>query len=262
MTITIHPIQVENLSTGRLKPDGNLPSFISFVESSNLAVNNSLIEGVQVDGTPTTINNTPLNPSADLYGKAHMGKQNILISPVIEKNIPTDTEHLYVPESIVRIMKINGQCKLKNSILYAFVPHYDTDPTTVTWKILMANSNSQTNGDYWDIPIITNYPNNFISFLIIPNGYTNKQIITGNYITFPSTSSYFCINPNFNTVNVNQSHTINIRGFNDNYGYHSRTVLCFEDRPFHRSDRDYNDVLIMLTSPSVLTAYINDIILQ
>lgn len=265
MSINIKPIIVNDLTTGEIIVNGKLPqSYINLIASSTLAVNNSLVENQYVNGTPSSIVSQVGNPSYNLAGNAHMGVYNVLLSTNIIKNI--SQEEVYIPEKIVRIVKIGGLASWNNTLLYSINPKQTTDPTTVRLNILFPNVNAQENGDYLDITISTNWAYNYFSILIIPNGYINKIVldISRKQITFPSDSEYYCLNPDYSTIYLDKgtSHTINIRGYNNISGILPHLVICIEDWAYVQSDKDYNDVILLISSPSIINSNINDTLLS
>lgn len=104
------------------------------------------------------------------------------------------------------------------------------------------------------------YPNLYLLIALIPNGWDNKTIIdsTNKICSLPNDSTYYSINPTYSSTDTTSAHTINIKGYNSTIGTFSRVVVAFEDRSIATTDKDYNDVILSVSSVFFDEIKIND----
>lgn len=246
MSLTIKYFKVTDTSTGHIQPTGNKEYLWN---NANASILNNLSNHRLVTGTPSSITQDILKDIA------HMGVTYIKIINDFQLNLAYDG--IFIVDKI-RIAYIGGSCAYKNSIIYGFAANNTTASEDINWNVLFANSNAQTTGDYFDIelPDRTLYPNLFLALAIIPNGWTNRNIIdiSNKIYSLSGSTTYFNINKTYSSIDTTSSHTINIQGYDQVNGILSRVVLAFEDRQMSSTDKDYFDVIV-----SVSCAYFDEI---
>jgi len=235
MTITIKKFYCN--SNGKMTKDGRM-------DLSGLLTNQTIDAGLlrkrAVPGTPSTISN-----SSSLYGKSHLGTSLIKLTQDYETG-----ECLHIIDGRIRILYYSGECKFKNLLLYAFTNMSDVDITTLTYTVAFANCLIQTSGDYIDIQIPDGM--NYLVLLLCSNGFPSASLNEDGSYSLPSNIDYFCIDPSRSASNIDQSHSINIKGYSSIHHRNQHLLLAFEDKTFVKCDRDYNDVLIVLGCPSIM----------
>ncbi len=210
-----------------------------------------------VTGTPSTITQSGLDTVS------HMGSTYInIIQNIALTNI---YDSVFIPD-VIRITIIGGMALYENSIIYGFTSSNSIPSTLITWNVLFANMKSQNIGDYIDIllPDRTLYPMLFLAIACIPNGWNNKTIIDSEkkICSLPGTSTYFSINSAHSNADIGSSHSINIQGTNSIMGVLSRVTIAFEDKLLAATDKDYNDVIISISSAYFDTICTNDLTLK
>jgi hypothetical protein len=207
MALTIKNFKVTNLISGNIQQTGRRK--LSHLETmlSTKKFLDDLIEKSRVQGTPDNITGGPF------FGEAHMSTRYISIIREKTNNL---LDALYC-STILRITKVSGTTSAQNTICYAWSNSLDTNSTELTWNVLFANCNEQVNGDYIDIelPDTTQYPNLYLSIIIINDVWKNKTIINENQniCSIPGNKDYFSINPQKSNADIGQSHFIIIQGY-------------------------------------------------
>lgn len=247
----LYPFKVENLNTGRILQTGRKTiEFLNKINSHKIFYNN-LIERRTIEGTPDSIDNRPI-----LKSNSHLGKNFIKINN--DKSVRTN-DAVYIPDRM-RITLIGGSTAGRNTILYCWLDKNELPPN-IKWRVLFANCRAQTRGDFIDIdlPDKINY---YLGLAIINNGWLEKTIInsTEKLCSLKKLDSldYYCINPTYSRGDVNKSHSINIQSYSTVEELNARLLVTFEDWKFDYSDRDYNDVILSISSVYLDENEIND----
>ena len=240
MALTIKNFKVTNLISGNIQQSGRRT--LSHLETmlSTKKFLDDLIEKSRIQGTPDNITGGPF------FGEAHMSTRYIRIS----KEYGNNTLDSLFCSTKLRITKVSGTTSAQNTICYAWSNNLDTNSEDLIWNVLFANCNDQENGDYIDIelPDNTQYPNLYLSIIIINDIWKNKTIINENQkiCSISGNKNYFSINPQKSNADIGQSHFIVIQGFNQNNSIQNRICLGIEDWYFGRTDNDYNDVVLSI----------------
>ena len=249
MTLNIAHYKVANNSGKIAQSGGNSLSF-----KSNTSVLSDLYEAVTIFGTPITINRAPLNSYAHMMSNYIQIVRNT-INPV------SNQDQLFIPDRL-RIKIIGGVCVQSNMILYAWSASPTKSPYELRWQVLFANCNAQPRNTFIDIdlPDSALYPSLYLSLILIDGGFSESSEVDSsqNIYSCPGNLPFYCINPAFNVINPNERHMIASQGINTINGYYSRVVVAFEDLPFLKSDRDYNDVVLSLSSVFFDETHTND----
>lgn len=254
--ITIKNFKVTNLVTGKIQQTGRRKlNYLETILSSKTFIND-LVERSAIPGTPASIT------GGDLVDKAHMSTKYIQILNEYGNNT-LDT--IIIPTRI-RFTKVSGTSSAKNMLCYGWTSSLDTAVTDITWNVLFANFNEQTQGDYIDIdlPDRTGYPELFLALILINDAWSNKTIVNESLkiCSVPGTLDYFCINPDNSKVDEGDSHCVIIPGYSDIYGVKNRISIAFEDWYMTETDKDYNDVVISIQDAFVDDNNVNEIIIS
>ena len=252
MSITIKNFKVLNTTSGKMQQSGRRTlSYLETILSSKTFLND-LVERFAIAGTPATIS------GGNLVGKAHMGERYI---EIIRKNGERGVDKISVSTKL-RITKISGTSSAANMICYGWTNDPNILPTSITWNVLFANFNQQTQGDYIDIemPDRTSFPNLYLALILINDAWKSRTIVDAsqNICSVPGTLDYFCINPNYSNVDVSLSHCVNIQAYNETNGLQNRICVAFEDWYMAQTDRDYNDVVLAIQDAFLDTDNVND----
>ena len=252
MTILLKNFKVTNLNSGnRLQSGRKTQEEINTIFSQKNTISN-VFEEQRVPGTPALIS------SGGLKDKAHMSIEYIRIIRQVGEN---NNDSIFIPDRM-RITKLSGDCKANNTVAYAFSASNNTSPTELTWTVLYGNGNAQLNGDYFDLdlPDETSMPNLYLALILIKDGWRHKTVISeeDKIVSIPSNLPYYCVNPQYSTQDPNINHMIVSQGYNIDIGVKSRIVVAFEDWELPRSDFDYNDVIISISSVYLDENNIND----
>ena len=245
--ITIKNFKVTNLTSGKIQQTGRRKlNYLETILSSKTFIND-LVERTAIPGTPGSIT------SGDLVNKAHMSTKYI---EILNQYGTNGIDTIIIPAKI-RFTKVTGTSSAQNMICYGWASSLDTAVTAITWNVLFANFNEQTQGDYIDIdlPDRTRFPKLFLALILINDAWRNKTIENVNLkiCSVPGNLDYFCINPDNSKADVGDSHCVNIQGFSNIYGVQNRISVAFEDWYMDQTDNDYNDVVI-----SIQDAYLDD----
>jgi len=247
----LYPFKVEDLNSGKVLQSGRKSSeFLNKINSHKIFYNN-LIERRTIEGTPETIENRPI-----LNNNSHLGKNFIRIKREVGNS---QDDSVYIPDRL-RITLIGGTSAGRNTILYCWLEENEL-PINLRWRVLFANTRAQTRGDFIDIDLPdTNYK--YIGLCIINNGWLEKTVLNTSEklcsLKKLNILDYYTINPSFSRGDKNKSHSINLQSFSNNEGINTRILITFEDWNFEYSDRDYNDVILSLSSVSFDENEIND----
>lgn len=252
MSITIKNFKVDNTTSGKMPQTGRRTlTYLETILSSGTFLND-LVERQAIPGTPATIS------AGNLVGKAHMSTKYI---QVIRENGYLGIDKVFCSTKL-RITKISGTSSAANMICYAWSSDPNILPTALTWNVLFANFNQQTQGDYIDIdlPDSTFYPNLYLSLILINDAWKSRTIVdaTQKICSVPGNLDYFCINPNYSKADVGQSHCVNIQAYNVFDGLQDRVCVAFEDWYMAQTDRDYNDVVLAIQDAFLDTNNVND----
>lgn len=257
MTLNIANFNVVNRN-GLMKINGRINSETLSSYLSIRTIIPTLKNKEPVSGMPLMITNEILK------NKSHPAKNYIRIIKNYGKYF--STESLFMRENKIRIIKIGGICQFKNMLLYAFSPFENTPPEKLYWKVIFANTTEHKIGDFVEISINddTNHPNTYITFILISNGwyYTNIELDTLTCSLTDVNIKYYCINPMFSNTDVNLSHAVYINAYNNSEGIHTRHIIAWEDKEFSLADKDYNDVVIAITSSNIEECQINEDLLR
>jgi hypothetical protein len=245
--ITIKNFKVIDSTSGKIQQTGRRElNYLQTILSSKTFITD-LVERTAIPGTPGLIT------GGDLVNKAHMGTKYI---EILNEYGTTGIDKIIIPAKI-RFTKVTGTSSAQNMICYGWASALNTPVTDITWNVLFANFNAQTQGDYIDIdlPDRTRYPKLFLALILINDAWSNKTIVNESLkiCSVPGNLDYFCINPDKSKVDVGDSHCVNIQGFSSLYGVQNRISVAFEDWYMAQTDKDYNDVVI-----SIQDAYLDD----
>lgn len=254
--ITIKNFKVIDLISGKIQQTGRRKlNYLETILSSKTFIND-LVERNAIPGTPASIT------GGDLVDKAHMSTKYIEILNEYGSN---GIDKIIIPTRI-RFTKVSGTSSAKNMLCYGWASSLNTAVTDITWNVLFANFNEQTQGDYIDIdlPDRTGYPELFLALILINDAWSNKTIVNESLkiCSVPGTLDYFCINPDNSKVDIGDSHCVNIQGFNNIYGVQNRISVAFEDWYMEQTDNDYNDVVISIQDAFVDDNNVNEIIIS
>lgn len=209
-------------------------------------------EGISINGMPASIE------KLGLKNNSHLGK-NIKI---IRERYSTQNNTIYIPDRL-RISYIGGQTSGNNSILYAWSNKQNINYTKLKWNVLFADSNKQEIGDYWDIdlPDFTLYPNLYLNVIMLLNSWSeNRKLISENIYNFNSKVKNKIYNNNFiySTIDKNKSHSINLQATNTIDNINTKIIIGWEDWALPKSDLDYNDIILSISSVFFDENNIND----
>lgn len=253
MVLTIKNFKVLDTTTGKMAQSGRTQSSTLNIIKSQEAFYDNLVERTAIPGTPTAIT------GGGLQTIAHMGTTYLQINRSNEIN--NNIDGVFIPDAI-RFTKITGQTKAKLAIIYAFANSENVLPENLVYNVLFANTNEQSIGDFVDIPLpdTTFYPNLYLSLILINDAWTYRTVVdpTQKICSIPGDMDYFCINPSYSNKDVNQSHTVNIQGKNSEISIKSRVVYAFEDWYMNKTDRDYNDIVLSVSSVYIDSLNTND----
>jgi hypothetical protein len=260
--LNVADFKVRNISTGQMYQNGRTSLSQQNIIQSYNQLNSKLGEGVLIQGTP---NSLPSTPDFNSISKLTTNYIQILRDLGTRSGV---NDQVFIPD-MIRVKICAGTCDDKNMILYAFSNNNQTSSTALRWFVLFANTNAETFCNYVDIPLpdMTLYPSLYMSFILVNGGFA-KATISDPYLhifRMPSSStssnySYYSINPSKSNADVNIKHMISSNGYNSTTGYMTRVNICFEDLPIgnNKSDRDYNDVVLSVSSVFFDENNIND----
>ena len=254
MNLNITNFKLKNSSTGNIHTSGkkNINNYSHLLSYKTLL--NTLQESNKILGMPQSI----LQPQ--LINKSHLGNTIQITKNINDKNNNT----IYIPDRL-RITYISGITSAKNSILYGFSSKSNESHQNIKWKLLFANCLSQSYGDYIDIdlPDSTKYPKLFLHIILLLNGFNYIKKINNNHYNFTNRKYYFYNNNhNLATKDIKYSHAINIKAYNNFNAIATRILVAFEDWAYPRSDADYNDVVLSISSVFFDDNIINEQILK
>jgi hypothetical protein len=258
MSLTIRQFHVEDLTNGGMAFSGRFTSAYLTKISTCSTLIDALSEQTTVTGTPSEIDS-----EHSLNGSAHMSNGYIEIT----RNMYADAsnDNIFVPDRL-RIGLIRHSTGAKNAIMYAFSATATTAPASLVFKVLFANCADQTVGDYVDIdlPDNTASPSMYLVLILANDAWTNKTTEDTDLklCSLPNDGDYFCIRPAGSNADTNSSHSINIQGFNSTYSCSSNITIAFEDWYMATADKDYDDILLLVTSVSSSENEINDTTLR
>jgi hypothetical protein len=260
MSLNIKNFKVLNTTNGLMPITGRNTNMDNILSQINLK--NNVTEGIAIPGTPSTIS------SGGLSTTAHMNSSFIKINRFGELET-NDNINVF---NKLRILYYFGDTSAQNTICYGWANNSNQDITTIEFNVLFANCNAQTEGDYVDIdlPDDTFYPNLYLVLVLFNDIWTNRIIEneTNKICSIYSNQDYFCIHPDKSNTSdypgndTNQSHCIVTRGFNSIEGKNVRVVVGFEDHYIDITDKDYNDVVLVITDPLNDELNVNDNILN
>lgn len=242
--LIIKNFTVLNTQTGQMAISGRSDNY-SIIVSQNDVIT-KLINDVNVPGTPNTIT------GGVMYNIGHMGLTFIKIT---KDNITKSNSNvIFIPDNIMRITFLGGNTINTDSLIYGFTNSLTN--INITYNVIIANSNSQTIGDYFDIefPDPTSYPELYVVFWLLNGAWNNRTNIQDNICNISTENSInFCINPSYSLQDINKSHFIFVNGINTVYGIPSRISIGVEDNligntndyanfKFSISSRFYNEL--------------------
>jgi hypothetical protein len=262
MTLTINNFIVTNTTTGNIAQIGRTTETDLQVILTQNIIMNDLNSTTQVPGTPSYIS------SGILYNVGHMNTSFIQIINV--NQIINIDDCLYVSDAFIRFTFLGGITSNADSLIYAFANNKDTDITTINFNVIIANSNTQTIGDYFDIPIPDNifYPNLYLVLCVLNGAWTNRTIVSGYSCSISSAGALtYCINNTKNLSDSTKSHFILVNGINTVYGTNSRISISCDDAllsstnmynsfKFSLSSRVYNETKINDTNVDIPVCYV------
>lgn len=246
---------VTNTTTGNIQQTGRKTGsqLTNIVSQSRIITD--LVSGTTVPGTPYEITGGPL------YGIGQMGFQYIELVRTFQKNYQLNS--LFIPDDFVRLTFLGGTTSSTDAIIYAFANSTSQTFGSLTFNMAIANTNSQINGDYFDLqlPDPTAYPNIYLVLALINGAWTTRTIVSGNQcriqIGAVGTATY-CINPSQSLQDVGLKHFILVNGYNSVYGINSNIAIGIEDDPIATSNRDYANVKIAVSSRMINDSLTND----
>jgi len=246
---------VTNITTGNMQQTGRKTGsqLTNIVSQSRIITD--LVSGTTVPGTPYEITGGPL------YGIGQMGFQYIELVRTFQKNYQLNS--LFIPDDFVRLTFLGGTTSSTDAIIYAFANSTSQTFGSLTFNMAIANTNSQINGDYFDLqlPDPTAYPNIYLVLALINGAWTTRTIVSGNQcriqIGAVGTATY-CINPSQSLQDVGLKHFILVNGYNSVYGINSNIAIGIEDDPIATSNRDYANVKIAVSSRMINDSLTND----
>jgi hypothetical protein len=253
MSLSISYFTVVNTTTGQMQQTGRKTNAEMVNIISQNYVISGLVPGITVPGTPQTISGGPL------YQIGDMSKQYIKI--VKEFQLISQINSLFVQDNIIRFTFLGGTTTSSDSILYGFTSSPSQPISGVQFNVLIANTNSQTVGDYFDIDITntTTYSTVYLIVCILNGAWTNRTIISGDQCSISSTDgNLFCMNPSQSLQDISLSHFIIVNGVNSVYGINSNLVMGIEDDLISSSNRDYANVKLGITGKFMNDGLIND----
>jgi hypothetical protein len=261
MNLNVASFKVKDISTGSIQQSGRTTTDQQDIYQSFYQLKIKLKEKDTIEGTP---NSLPSNFNS--ISKLTTNYIEIL------RDLGTRSgthDKVFIPD-MIRVKISAGTCDDKNMILYAFSNNINASSNSLRWFVLFANTNSETRCNYVDIPLpdMTLYPSLYMSFVLINGGFS-KAILVDSFLKIfqmpssssPSSYSYYCINPAKSNSDIGIKHMITSNGYTSYNGYMTRVNICFEDLPIGNSgnsDRDYNDVVLSVSSVFFDENYIND----
>jgi hypothetical protein len=262
MSMNINNFKVLNLTSGLVEINGRKTLTDLDNIKSQINFKNNVTEGVAIPGTPSTIS------SGNLSTTAHMNSSFIKIN----KNLDIESNDNINIFNKLRFIYYFGDTTAQNTICYGWAYNPNQELNTINFNVLFANCLSQTNGDYIDVDLPDDifYPNLYLVIILFNDIWTNRIIEdTNNKICsiYPN-QDFFCINPNkSDTSNYpgndnNTSHAVVTKGFNNIDGINVRMVIGFEDHYIDITDKDYNDVVLVITDPINDDLNVNDNVLN
>lgn len=252
MTLTINNFTPTNTVTGNMAQAGRTSNTDLQIILTQCIIMNNLVSTTNVPGTPGTISNGPL------YNIAHMCSSfiNVTLLYAVESTIDT----IFISDNFIRLTFLGGTTSNTDSLLYAFAPNLNTDITTLTFNVIIANSNMQIVGDYFDIqlPDSIYYPDLYIVFCVLNGAWTNRTIISGNICSITSLNALtYCIDNTKNLSDGTNSHFILVNGINTVYATFSRISIGCNDAIIG-STNDYNSLKFSICSKVYDESRVND----
>lgn len=248
MSLNINRFKVLNTTNGLMLQNGR-NSNLNVIASQNIVINN-LTNGTNVPGSPYTIS------SGDMFNIGHIGLTYIKI---INNNVIRLTENcIYVPDNYIRVIYLGGITDSTNSLLYGFANSQTQQ--NISLNVLIANTNSQTIGDYFDIelPDRTYFPNLYVVLYVLNGAWNNRTIINDNVCSITSTNCLsYCINPQYSLNDVTLSHFIFVNGTNNILGIPTRLSIGVEDQLISEVN-DYSQLKLSISSKYIDESYVND----
>jgi hypothetical protein len=219
-SLIIKNFTVLNTQTGQMAITGRSTDYSIIVSQNDIIT--KLTNGVNVPGTPNTIS------GGVMYKIGHMGTTFIQIT---KENITNPKANvIFIPDNIMRITFLGGNTSNTDSLIYGFTNSLTN--LNITYNVIIANSNSQTIGDFFDIefPDPTSYPTLYVVFWLLNGAWDNRTNIQDNICSITTNNSInFCVNPSYSLQDVNKSHFIFVNGINTVYGIPSRISIGVED---------------------------------
>lgn len=236
-------------TTGKIQISGQTND-LTQITSQNEIINN-ISDGVTIPGTPSSITGGPL------LNIGYMGNTPIRI--IKDNIINTNESIVYIPDGIIRITFLGGSTSNALSLLYGFTNSiFDVD---IEYNVVIANSNSQTVGDYFDIfiPDISAYPTLYIVFYVLNGAWDTRTIVSGNICSIDTYNSLnYCIDPSQSLSDPGNSHFIFVNGVNTHYGITPRISVSVDDELMATSNKDYNNLKFSVSSRFLNESEIND----
>ena len=254
MSINLKYFTVTNTTTGQMPISGRSTNYTTILSQNDVIT--KLSTGVDVPGAPYSITSGPMSNIGNIA--------STYIQIVKDFITKVSSNVLFIPENIIRVTFLGGTTSSADSLIYGFAPSLNTPINDITFNVIIANSNSQTLGDYFDIPFpdTTFYPNLFIVFVILNGAWDTRTIVSGNICSMNTSSSLnYCINPAYSNSDVNQSHFICVNGINAEVGAPSNISFGIETQPLSVS-KDYSNLKFSISSAYLNDVYTNDTYVQ
>lgn len=246
MSIDLKYFTVLNTTTGQMPISGRSTNYTTILSQNDVIT--KLTSGVDVPGTPNSITGGPM------LNIGNIATTYIQITKEFITKVSSNI--LFIPENMLRITFLGGTTSSADSLIYGFAPSLNTSISDISFNVCIANSNSQTVGDYFDIsfPDVTFYPNIFLVFVLLNGAWDTRTIISGNICSMdPNAIANYCINPSQSSSDINQSHFICVNGINTQVGAPTTISFGTETQALSVS-KDYSNLKFSISS-----AYLNSV---
>jgi hypothetical protein len=254
MSLTIKQFSVLNETTGQRAISGRMTnSQLTVIGTQNDAMT-LLVPDTNVPGTPAAITSGPL------FGIGHMSLSYIKLTADFLVN--PSVNQLCIFGNKIRITFLGGSTSAQDSLIYGFANHLHTSVSEITFNVAIANSNSQSIGDYFDIefPDMTSYPNIYFVIFVLNGAWDTRTVVSTNICSVSSASSLnYCTEPSQSTHDAPNSHFIFINGINTNYGLCTRISVGCYDKLFATEPQTYDYSSLKF---SVSSSYFSDLFLN
>jgi hypothetical protein len=244
--LNIKNFLVADTSTGRRPQSGREPTrFLSQSTlindlSANKAVTNKTLQAIT---------------DASLNSHAHFSRSYIRVIRDYTQDI-SGADEVYIPDGIMRITFLSANAIYNSSLIYAFSPYPNKAINNLEWNVVIANSKTQTAGDYFDIqlPDSTYYPSLYVCFIIVKDAWPMREIVSENICRISSVSRFhYCVHPQKCAYDRNRPHFVVCNGLDTTTGIKTRITFGVEDdRHGYYCSCDYSDLVFSLSSRTYL----------